>query len=101
MTNKYCSGGRIQIYKTFEAAKENCEESSECDCISDSYCNGVEYTTNKGRDVGTATGGCAWISKPTTTKGIHSNLYSILIFKSYKLLIRGHLKIHSFCFALF
>ena len=83
MTNKYCSGGRIQIYKTFEAAKGNCEESSECDCISDSYCNGVEYTTNKGRDVGTAIGGCAWTSKPTTTKGIHSNLYSILIFKSF------------------
>ena len=82
MTDKVCSGPRINYQTpTLKQAKEFCENSPGCGCISDRYF----YSIFEGRDVRTAIMSglqinvTAWILRPAN-EGIHNN---ILIFKSH------------------
>ena len=92
MDNKLCTGHTIgKRFVSLIPAKEACEKTSGCGCIADGPHRST-YRLCEGRGYKHAIG-TAWILRPTTTKGIHSN---ILIYQSYKsnkilVLIKLHL----------
>ena len=80
MDNKLCTGHTIgKRFVSLIPAKEACEKTSGCGCIADGPHRST-YRICEGRGYKHAIG-TAWILRPTTTKGIHSN---ILIYQSYK-----------------
>ena len=60
MQDKFCDGGYIKGYTTFQAAKAACSNDVECGCILDLDCDGGYWATNKGSSLHYHRGHCTW-----------------------------------------
>ena len=80
LKNTLCGGRIIESFKNLQDAKEACDSSYECGCISDQGAHLDKFTTHFGTVHYPARGGIAYV-RLDRTKGIHMN---ILLPKSYK-----------------